>query len=1548
MKKYIIASIITLSAILITLSGHAQQLKAFTATDLSKVPEEFISLLETNKAQGDLNKQYKKEFPLLWEQMSEEKRADFVKIGNNMLKKRVFRPYPHFANLANLYKAFCASDHEKEYKQFAQSLIYASSEKASVYEKLVNCYTGLLTEGVIFAGTAAKWKTENTNFVFLHDSVPAVQFDNITLDAEGLRQTLHIFETSGIYFPLRNVWEGQDGRVSWERNGDEAKDIEARLKNYTINMKQAGYEADSVTYTNPTYFDKPLLGHLEDKINTETVETKIFYPRFKSYDSRIKISDFYENVDVEGAIEMWGTRFMSSGDKTNLATATFYKNNKKVIGVSSSRFTLNKDKLSTDEGFCAIYLDADSIYHPDIHMTYTHSRKELMLLRGKDGLEAAPFYDSFHKTEIYVEALYWNLDKEYLDLRSLRGPIQESKAVFESMNYFDESRIKQLQVLSKENPLYTIYSHFVRNHVKVQSLKDMVRLFQSDPTDIRYLLINLAQSGFINYDYNTDEIRLLPKTTFYLMAQSKKKDYDVIQFNSKTEGSEKGNAVLNLMNFDIKISGIPYLSLSDSQAVRIYPNNAEIILKKNRNFEFSGNVVAGQFQFTAKNCLFDYDKFQLDMAVIDSVSFRVKEFDNPQGNYVKVQSTIQDISGVLSIDMPNNKSSVEQYPDYPIFESRSAGSVYYDKTTPYHKEYSRDRFYYRVNPFTIKDLVNFNTDSIEFNGYLVSGGIFPDIEKPLKVQSDYSLGFKYTTPTGGLPTYGGKGNYENLITLNNSGLRGNGKLDYLTSTVLSDEFKFFPDSTVAIANNYAMNSTQGESGRPDAHAQGANVHWDIQAEEMRVCSPQEGEALYLYGQEVRLEGCLVVKEEGTTGSGTLNYKKADFFSDNYVFKNNELFSDNTNVDIKATELGETELALQTENQRVHLDFSKKLCNFVSNGSASRVNFNVNKYSTQVDNFQWKIDQDMVSFNYKDNHPNVNIDNTPVRQLFTMRTPESRIYANQKSVGLDFTPTKADYNLKDYVIRCQGVKYIKTADAALIPEKGLVNIEKGKLHAFDNARLLIDTTTQYHEIKKVHAVIEDIDSYTANGEYTYVDEQKKEQTIVLDKVFVKNHHSEATGSIAETAAFTLSPNFPFNGDVHLYATDEFLSFSGNTIVSHGCYTTDSSYITLPFAFSAKIDPNKVAIPVTSNTKDSQGNRLANAILANRYNTLYAAFARAKAAPSDNEIISAFGILYFDKIKQAYCIRSERDYTDNTDFDNALSVGLQDCQFTAEGVMQLAPQLGRLNLISTGTLLHTPENNTLSTSIGLDFPLPKELTKILVSSLTIANASSIDASNSNSLQSLIRTIYTAPKSEKGKDKKQAEKAEADAQKAEQLIKELQSNFRFKKLPDELQLPFIIKDLDLKWIPQYRSFISEGNIDICIAGGEQIYKSFKGHIQIERLSKANRLTMYIDGGEYWFYFKYQNNVLTVSSDNQAFINAFAELKPDALKFSAENGKPALTIRKEAESVARAFLRRINTMTNNQGEVELEDEEEESEETPSTESTQPNNQPAPEENAE
>ena len=55
---------------------------------------------------------------------------------------------------------------------------------------------------------------------------------------------------------------------------------------------------------------------------------------------------------------------------------------------------------------------------------------------------------------------------------------------------------------------------------------------------------------------------------------------------------------------------------------------------------------------------------------------------------------------------------------------------YFDKPVIQNGRYPRDRFYYTLHPFTIRNMENFVTDSVKFNGVLTSAGIFPDITEP--------------------------------------------------------------------------------------------------------------------------------------------------------------------------------------------------------------------------------------------------------------------------------------------------------------------------------------------------------------------------------------------------------------------------------------------------------------------------------------------------------------------------------------------------------------------------------------------------------------------------------------------------------------------------------------------------------------------------------------------------------------------------------------------------------------------------------------------------
>ena len=78
---------------------------------------------------------------------------------------------------------------------------------------------------------------------------------------------------------------------------------------------------------------------------------------------------------------------------------------------------------------------------------------------------------------------------------------------------------------------------------------------------------------------------------------------------------------------------------------------------------FSGRIVAGLFDFVSHNCQFNYDKFQVDMNVIDSMIMYVPDEHGPVNIYGehklrKLQSPIEELSGTLFVDVPGNKSGI--------------------------------------------------------------------------------------------------------------------------------------------------------------------------------------------------------------------------------------------------------------------------------------------------------------------------------------------------------------------------------------------------------------------------------------------------------------------------------------------------------------------------------------------------------------------------------------------------------------------------------------------------------------------------------------------------------------------------------------------------------------------------------------------------------------------------------------------------------------------------------------------------------------------------
>jgi hypothetical protein len=295
----------------------------------------------------------------------------------------------------------------------------------------------------------------------------------------------------------------------------------------------------------------------------------------------------------------------------------------------------------------------------------------------------------------------------------------------------------------------------------------------------------------------------------------------IINSNSET------NAVLSLNSLDLNIFGVDRVVLSLKNKVWIKPGGRRLTLKRNRDINFDGLITAGKTQYYGFDFSFIYKDFKLNLPKCDSMFIwaNYKE-SNRKGKLVRLQSKIESLECRIIIDDSSNKSGLDtSHHEYPILYSNTKSYIYYDDPFIQNGIYNRDKFKFILNPFLMDSLDNFTNHGIDLNGLLVTGGIFPDFENNLQIMADYSLGFIRKTPLDGFNIYDQVASYDNEIRLSNEGLKGTGTIEFYTSTAISDDITFFPDSVVAIAHTYNNKEQEKDPEIPLIKGKGCKVSY---------------------------------------------------------------------------------------------------------------------------------------------------------------------------------------------------------------------------------------------------------------------------------------------------------------------------------------------------------------------------------------------------------------------------------------------------------------------------------------------------------------------------------------------------------------------------------------------------------------------------------------------------------------------------------------------------------------------------------------------------
>ena len=1449
--------------------SNAQNKKKEFSNNFSTYLDELSELMSASE-NSDLKSNYKRFKKIALNNAFIDSNKDMIiTISNKMLKKR-YKASTHFNN-------FILSLLEMNKKSYSNDQI---NDWLFVVDKIVNDFSSkrlllyfyfssdLIKDNLIRKTKTTTWGVSSNNFDFKVDkSGPYVSFKDVNLICNSDGGVLQIFNTSANYYPYTYKITGSGGSMDWSEKGLSPDSTYVILKDFILDVRTTIIKADSVSFINKSMFANSLTGSFVDKITKGKQVAN--YPKFVSYSKEIVIKNIYPEIDYKGGYKLQGTSFIADGGKYADARLIFNNKGRKVFVANANKFILGGDVISSKQVGIKIYFDSDSLYHSNLKFYYNNNSRKLKLT--KSGKFSSPMLNTYHKLNMKFELLEWEVDKNIITFGSLPGS-SVSEVNFESVDMYLENRFDELQGIDAVHPLILIDNYINEKKETQFFVEDFAKYIRFPFVQVQTYLMDLANKGFLFYDFSEDRVTVLPSLSRYVLAKSQKGDYDVIQFNSKVIGNSlvMVNAALNIQTKDLVIRGINQIAVSDSQKVAFFPRGGEVKILKNRDFVFNGRIFAGngRVNLYGENFQFKYDDFKVNLQKIDSIQLSVPikplkmdMYNNPL--LTRLKTVIEAGSGELIIDDTSNKSGLrkQDFPHYPIFKSFDDSYVYYDSPKIFNGVYNRNDFSFHLKPFSIDSLENYNTNGLWFAGTFKSSNIFPVFDDTLRVQPDYSLGFKRNTPEDGFPLYAGKGRYYNEIELGNNGLRGKGKFEYLTSIIHSEKIIFYPDSTQLLSDAITINEVKEGIEFPQVANTKSYCNYEPYLDKLEVF--QTHDMFNLYSGKANLKGNLLLKPIGLTGDGIMKLDLAEVSSNFFSFNSTWFKADTANLSVFDNS---NNLAFSAKNLRANIDLSDREGMFFSNGIGSYVNFPASEYICYIDQLKWEMDKEQLTFG--------NLDALSLSR-------SEFISINKEQDSLSFFAKSADYSLRDYVINASGVDSLNIADAIIYPDSGNLIVERNaKIRPLNNARIVLDSIVRYHSFNKSSVEILGKNKYEASGDYVYKDALENKQQIYFSEIKVnKDTISVAIGNVSKEREFKIGSRYDYYGDVKLLGDRKDLKFTGFFKLSHNCPSFAKKWI----SFSSFIDPYNISFSFSNDLYSDNDDKLYSGIYYNRDSSIYySTFLSAKKRAKDTQFFQAGSSVYFNNDLNSYIVGG----LDSS--SNYLILDDNTCSVSGSGIIDLNFNLGRINTKSVGNIYNRNGEIGFDGFVLFDFDFSEKALEIMANDIFSAPGDEIFEYDQAYEANLSRLV--------GKDKK------------EDLMIDLEINDAFEKLPKSMNKTLSITKANFVWDNKNESFVSKNNVGIGSIGDIQINGMLNGHVLIEKGRNTDVLTIYLQTEFYdEYFFTYKNGLMRAISTNPEFNASITDVKDTKRKSKSIKGLDPYRYMLANEDAPEKFLKKI-----------------------------------------
>lgn len=1276
---------------------------------------------------------------------------------------------------------------------------------------------------------------------------PALKLEGISFKMATPYDTLSITNASGTFLIKDQIFVGTSGELDWPDDLRGTEGAVIILEGYSFNVSIPKLRTSRAKLKYPDLFSGEAPGAFYFKSGKRLKHEDKFYPQFISHHSDLELNLPGERIKYLGGFAMKGKKKFGTSVSKEPSTVEATDGRGRSFVAKAEMYAFEDSLILSDKISFVLHHKEDSIYHHAVRFDYDQSISKLTLLNDKGAYKHTYYYSSFFKLEFKADMLEWSLESDSIDISILNAK-NRIPALFESEEYFNPLRYKKMTGLFEFHPVRAVVEFARLVQSPEYNLIEMQDHFGIKPELARAAMEFLEQNNYILFDEDNNQITVLRKAFHYVMAYTRQKDFDNILISSlNPQGS---NATLNFETGEMQVRGVSRIVVTPDQDVRITPDSSRITLLEDKNIRFSGGVNAGDFKYRGQDFFFNYDEYLIQMPVIDSIRIQVDFHEGDEEHKTSLSNHLTQTSGTLYINHPKNKAGVREFAQYPFFVSDSEAIVYFDSPDILDGAYDKS-MYFVVPPFEMDSINRDDPSGIAFKGTFFSGGIVPPIAENLVIMPDRSLGFEHQIPESGYALYGGEGVVYDSLSLNGDGLRADGRIDYRTTTVKSDDFIFYMDSVSAVGQEGVIREGQmDQASYPEAVLADYKMLWLPLKDSMYIAN--RNEPFQFYNATASLDGKANITAGGVYGTGEMLTRGSKSVSEEFHFSEFEYSGRHAEFEILTD--NPEKPAMKGDDIALDFDLIKNIAEVrpEEEGVAS-IGFPYAQMKTSITEAIWLLDSGKI----------------------TMTKPEevdiksSYFYTTREELdSLAFSATNAIYDINTYELNIQGIPYIRVADAEITPPNGETTIyENAVLRPFKNAKVKIDTLNGYHNLFDANIAIITSKYFTGSATYELVTASQDTFAIKFDEFELKriavgkNEYDTMTvsgGTVLESQKVQPSPGFFFAGDVTMYADRKNLEMEGKVkpdIKSLGSYDYWVNY-------SVPEGQDEVLIDVDTATTTTGQPLVAGLFYNSVTYDLYMAYIHNKIRDADSYLFEAGGILsYTDSLKE-FRIEDPSKTTNETYAGRSFNYNDSTRQLLFEGPMSFIENKPEFSLDATVLGFAKPDSNIyiMDAMLALDIKLhPTVITAMTANITDVVAQIGPEAAHGNEIELMYKLADMI----------------GDA-----ATKNYENNSMNEYTPLAGSSPKVTKTLfisnvNLNWSHKHRAFYNTSKLGLSHILQTDINALSDGFLEIKKSEDGEDIVhLFLQiAPSTWYFFSYEHGRLMMFSSNNDYNNFVSE---------------------------------------------------------------------------